>query len=317
MKSKLTPSLNDIEIASKNLKCIVHKTPVLSSCIINSKLNSTLFFKCENFQKSGAFKFRGACNALLNLPGVAKSIPVTTHSSGNHAGALAKAAAQFGRNCIVVMPENAPKVKVGAVRHYGAEIEFCRPTLNAREETTEKVISKTGAELIHPYNNFYIIAGQGTCGLEFIEQVEDLDYVLAPVGGGGLISGTAIAIKGLNLGTRVLGAEPKGADDAYRSFKAGRLIPQTSPNSIADGLLTSLGNRTFSAISQCVDDIYTVSEGSIRKAMMLIWQFLKVIIEPSSAVALAVVMENPSDFEGKRVGIILSGGNVDFNSLPF
>lgn len=317
MEKKTIPTLIDIKSATEKIKPFTHNTPVYSSEIINEKLGGSFYFKCENMQKAGAFKFRGATNALQNLDHISPEIPVVTHSSGNHAGALAKASSMLGRKCIVVMPENAPKVKVAAVQSYGAEIVFCVPTLEARETTTESIIEKTGAVLIHPYNNFFIIAGQGTAALEFHETIPDLDCIIAPVGGGGLLSGTAIATKELKPEVKVFAGEPKGADDAYRSFKAGKIIPQTNPVTIADGLLTSLGELTFEAITKYVDDIFTVSEESIVEAMKLVWQHMKIIIEPSSAVPLAAIMENKKVFAGKKTGIIVSGGNVDLTCLPF
>lgn len=317
MLKKTIPDLNEIKKAAQSILPYAHQTPVLKSEIINEISGCQLFFKCENLQKAGAFKFRGATNALLNLGDLSQEIPVVTHSSGNHAGALAKAANTLGRKCIVVMPENAPKVKVAAVKKYGAEIVFCTPTLEARETTTESVIEKTGARLIHPYNNYYIIAGQGTASLELHETIADLECIIAPVGGGGLLSGTAICTKELKPKVKVYAGEPKGADDAYRSFKSGKFIPQTNPNTIADGLLTSLGELTFEAIMKYVDDIFTVSEASIVEAMKMVWQYMKIVIEPSSAVPLAAIMENKSVFEGKKTGIIISGGNVDLAHLPF
>jgi threonine dehydratase len=317
MEKNSIPTLTEIKAAAEKIKPFAHNTPVFTSEIINNKLGGSFYFKCENMQKAGAFKFRGATNALQNLGNISPEISVVTHSSGNHAGALAKASAMLGRKCIVVMPKNAPKVKVDAVKSYGAEIVFCVPTLEARETTTESIIDKTGAILIHPYNNFYIIAGQGTAALELHETINDLDCIITPVGGGGLLSGTAIATKELKPSVKVYAGEPKGADDAYRSLKAKKLIPQTNPNTIADGLLTSLGELTFKAITKYVDDIFTVSEESIVEAMKLVWQHMKIIIEPSSAVPLAAIMENKEVFAGKKTGVIISGGNVDLSNLPF
>ncbi len=317
MMRKPIPTLRDIKDAAKNISPYAHITPVLSSTIIDKYLGARLFFKCENFQKAGAFKFRGATNALLNMVDKNNSGPVTTHSSGNHAGALAKAAAALGIECIVVMPENAPKVKVEAVKTYGAAIRFCEPTLAAREYTTDQVIKETGALLIHPYNNFYIIAGQGTASLELLDKQPDLDVIIAPVGGGGMLSGTAIASKAINPAIKVYGGEPMGADDAFRSFKAGKIIPSVNPETIADGLLTSLGELTFEAIINNVDKIIPVSESQIIAAMKMIWQYLKIVVEPSAAVPLAAILENKHLFEGKNTGIILTGGNVDLEKLPF
>jgi threonine dehydratase len=311
------PSLKEVKEAANRITGYIHNTPVLTSEILNNLVQAELYFKCENFQKSGAFKFRGACNTLLGLKENGVSVPVITHSSGNHAGALAKASALLGFTCYVVMPSNAPQVKVDAVKYYGGDIHFCEPTLRSREENTRMWIQRTEALLIHPYNNVHIVEGQGTAALELLNEKSSIEIVLAPVGGGGLLSGTAIAAKGINAAIMVYGAEPKGADDAYRSLKSGRLIPSEDPKTIADGLLTSLGDITFQLISRQVDDIFTVKEESIIHAMRLIWQYLKIIVEPSSAVPLAVVLENTGHFAGHRIGIILSGGNVDLNRLPF
>lgn len=313
----LLPSLKEIKDAANRISAYIHHTPVLSSQIINKTTGTNLFFKCENFQKSGAFKFRGATNALLGLGNLDPAVPVITHSSGNHAGALAKASSMLGRKCIVVMPSNAPKVKVDAVKYYGAEIVFCEPTLEARETTTQGLIEKTGARLIHPYNNHDIIAGQGTSALEFLSEYPELEVIVAPVGGGGLMSGTAIASKSIKPGITLMGAEPKGADDAYRSIQEGKIIPSINPVTIADGLLTSLGTLTFKAISENVNEIITVDEESILQGMHLIWQYLKIIVEPSAAVPLAAILEDADRFHGKTIGLILTGGNVDLNHLPF
>ncbi|QQS52514.1 MAG: pyridoxal-phosphate dependent enzyme [Bacteroidota bacterium] len=311
------PDFSAIQMAARLIAPYIHRTPVLHSQIINQLTHSQLYFKCENFQKAGAFKFRGAVHALLhNLESSGKK-PVTTHSSGNHAGALAKAAGILGIECIVVMPENAPRVKIAAVQHYGATIRFCAPTLEARESTTRLVIQETGASLIHPYNNYFIIAGQGTAALELLTNQPSLDIVIAPVGGGGLMSGTALAAKSLNKNIQVYGAEPKGADDAWQSLQAGKIMPQQNPNTIADGLLTSLGDLTFAILSKNLNGIFTVSEKGIVEAMKMIWQYMKIIVEPSSAVTLAAVLEYPDVFRNKKTGIIVSGGNVDFEKLPF
>lgn len=311
------PSLKEVKEAANRITGYIHHTPVLTSEILNNLLQAELYFKCENFQKSGAFKFRGACNTLLGLKEKGNNTPVITHSSGNHAGALAKASAMLGFSCYVVMPSNAPRVKVDAVKYYGASIRFCEPTLQAREETTRMWIQRTGAMLIHPYNNIHIVEGQATAALELLNEKPSVEIILAPVGGGGLLSGTAIAAKGINSTIKVYGAEPKGADDAYRSLRSGRIIPSENPETIADGLLTSLGDITFQLISRHVDNIFTVEEESIISAMRLIWQYLKIIVEPSSAVPLAVILENKERFTGHKAGIILSGGNVDLNRLPF
>ncbi len=311
------PNFKDILSAHERIKPFIHKTPVLSSESINKITGTSLFFKCENLQKVGAFKFRGASNAILQLNEAQRKKGVATHSSGNHAAALALAAKNAGIKAYVVMPENAPEIKKKAVKSYGAEITFCTPTLEARESTLQELIKQTGAVFIHPYDNSQIICGQGTAALELLQNKNDLDIVMAPVGGGGLISGTAIATKGLDTKIKVFAAEPEMADDAYRSFKSGMLLPSVTPNTIADGLRTSLSELTFKIILNKVDIILTVSEKSIIKAMRLIWERMKIIVEPSSAVPLAAILEHSLMFEGKKVGIIISGGNVDLSNLPF
>lgn len=314
---KIKANYEGVLKANERLKGIVHKTPVLTSSYINAFTGSELFFKCENFQKAGAFKFRGANNAILTSDKHLLLKGVATHSSGNHAGALAKAAEMHGLPAYIVMPENAPNVKVAAVKGYGAHIIFCKPTLEARESTLNEVIKKTGAYFIHPYNNDRIIEGQGTAAYELLQEVKYLEEVIAPVGGGGLLSGTSIAVKGFDSSINVVAAEPKNADDAFLSLKKGEIVPQKTPDTIADGLRTSLGTKTFPIINQNVNKIFTVSEEGIINAMRLIWERMKIIVEPSSATVLAAVIEYPEYFKGKRVGLILSGGNVDFNNLPF
>jgi len=311
------PTLADIQAAHKRIKPFIHRTPVMSSKQINTIFSSEIYLKCENFQKVGAFKFRGATNAILQLTDEAKKNGVITHSSGNHAAALTHAAAVNGIKAYIVMPENAPAVKKNAVAGYGAEITFCKPTLQAREETTAGIIEKTGATLIHSYDDINVICGQGTAALELLEEIPDLDIIIVPVGGGGLISGIVTAAKGISPGIIVYGAEPVNASDAYKSFVSGKLIPSVNPDTIADGLLTSLSDRTFHIISRNVDNIYTVTEESIIESMLLIWERMKIIVEPSSATTLAVIKENPGIFEGKKTGLIISGGNVDLRRLPF
>jgi threonine dehydratase len=276
-----------------------------------------IFFKCENFQKAGAFKFRGATNAVLNLSAEEKQKGVVTHSSGNHAAALALAARMNGVKANIVMPETAPVVKKNAVAAYGGIITFCKPTLEAREQTTKKIMEETGAVLVHPYDNFNVICGQGTAALEFLEDKPDLDIVVAPVGGGGLLSGTSTSVKGINSKIMVIAAEPLNANDAYTSFTTGKLVPSVNPATIADGLLTSLSELTFEIVRKNVDRIFTASEESIVECMLLVWERMKIIIEPSSAVVLAIIRENPEFFRGKKAGLIVSGGNVDFRKLPF
>ena len=311
------PDLGDIRRAHQRISSAIHRTPVLTSTAINRMVGARLFFKCENFQKVGAFKFRGACNAVFSLTDKEASRGVVTHSSGNHAAALALAARTRGIPARIVMPSNAPPVKIAAVKGYGGIITFCEPTLTARETTAKEVIDKTGGLFIHPYNDYRIIAGQGTAALELMEEVNDLDFILAPVGGGGLLSGTAIAAKSLKPGIKVIGCEPKNADDAFRSFKSGKFVESDNPNTIADGLLTSLSERTFQIIQNNVDDIFTASEENIIKAMRLIWERMKIIVEPSSAVALAIILENKECFRNKKIVIIISGGNVELSSLSF
>lgn len=311
------PTLDDLQFAYKRISLFIHHTPVLTSQLLNDHFNCELFFKCENFQKVGAFKFRGATNAVLSLSTEERKMGVVTHSSGNHAAALALAARMNGVKANIVMPENAPVVKKNAVAGYGAEITFCKPTQQAREEKTRMIMEKTGATLVHPYDNFNVICGQGTAALELLEERDDLEIIVAPIGGGGLMSGTSTCVKGLNRNILVLGAEPAKADDAYRSFTTGKLFPSVNPVTVADGLLTSLSELTFSIIRNNVDAIYTVREESIIECMLLVWERMKIIIEPSSATVLAVVKENPGLFRGKKIGLIISGGNVDFRNLPF
>ncbi len=311
------PSAKDVEVAYERIKEFVHHTPVLTSQSINAILGCEVSFKCENLQKVGAFKYRGATNAVLSLSKEQMAKGVATHSSGNHAAALALAARMNGVKAYIVMPENAPDIKKRAVAEYGAEITFCQPTLQARETTLDEVIQRTGATLVHPYNQWEVICGQGTASLELLVQQSNLDVVMAPVGGGGLLSGTATYVKEMYPDVKVIAGEPKMADDAYRSFVSGKMIPVDNPDTIADGLRTSLGNLTFEIIKDKVDAIYTVEEASICKAMQMVWERMKIIIEPSSAVPLAVLLENMEVFASKKVGIILSGGNVDLTKLPF
>jgi threonine dehydratase len=311
------PTLPDIRQAAERIRPYAHRTPVLTCASLNQQVNAQVFMKCENLQKVGAFKFRGACNAVFSLSDEEAARGVATHSSGNHAQALALAARLRGIPAYIVMPENAPAVKKAAVAGYGGEITFCEPTLHARETTLAQVVQETDAMVVHPYNNYQVIAGQGTAALELLEDVPDLDAIIAPVGGGGLLSGTAIAAKGLSPAFRVLGAEPEMADDAFRSLQVGRILPSENPRTIADGLLTSLGTMTFSIIQENVEQIATVSEAGIIAAMKFIWERAKIIIEPSAAVPVALVWERKIDLNGLRVGIILSGGNVDLEHLPW
>ncbi len=311
------PTFADIEKAHERIRPYIHRTPVMTSKSINEIVGAQLFFKCENLQKVGAFKFRGACNSVFSLSDEEARNGVCTHSSGNHAAALALAARMRGIPAYIVMPENAPQIKKVAVAGYGAQITFCEPTLAARESTLKQVAEKTGATEIHPYNYFNVICGQGTAAKELIKETGQLDVVMAPVGGGGLLSGTALSTKALLPNARVIAAEPAGADDAFRSFYSKTLHPSVAPKTMADGLLTSLGSITFEIILNNVDQIATVSEEGIVAAMRMIWERMKIIVEPSSAVPLAAILENKVDVKGQKVGIILSGGNVDLGKLPF
>jgi threonine dehydratase len=313
----LIPQWNDVLDAHERISPWVKRTPVLTCQGLNRISGSDIFFKCENFQKVGAFKFRGATNAVLSLDDASAEKGVATHSSGNHAAALALAAKNRGVRAYIVMPETAPGVKREAVAGYGADITFCEPTLEARESKLEQVVLETGAVFIHPYNNFDVISGQATAARELLEESGPLDFIIVPVGGGGLLSGTAIAVKHLSPRTRVIGAEPVNADDAYRSFKTGVLQPPLKPNTVADGLLTALGPLTFRIITDKVDDILCAGEADIISAMRLIWERMKIVVEPSSAVPLAVMLGNKGLFAGKRTGIIITGGNVDPGKLPF
>ncbi len=310
-------TLTHIQQAAERIKPYAHRTPVLTCESLNQQVGAQVFLKCENMQKVGAFKFRGACNAVYSLSGEEAKRGVCTHSSGNHAQALALAARMHGIPAFIVMPNNAPQVKKDAVAGYGGQITFCEPTLEARESTLEGIRLDTGANVVHPYNDERVIAGQGTATLELLESVPDLDVIIAPVGGGGLLSGTSIAAKGLKPGIRVIAAEPEMADDAYRSMKEGRIIPSVKPKTIADGLLTSLCTLTFSIVQQNVEQIVTVSEQGIIEAMKFVWERAKIVIEPSAAVAVGVLWEKKIDLSGLKVGVIISGGNVDLNKLPW
>lgn len=307
-------SANDILKAHERISLYIHNTPLLSSESINKLADCKITFKCENFQKVGAFKIRGAINAIKCLSKDALKNGVVTHSSGNHAQAIAKAAKLMNTTAYIVMPENAPKVKVKAVQGYGGQITFCTPTLQAREEQMKIIQNKTAAVFISPYDHEDIITGQATAAKEMLEKVS-LEAILAPVGGGGLLAGTALASKYFGKGIDVFGTEPSGADDAYRSLKGGTHITEHTPNTVADGLLTTLGELNYTLIKENVKSILTVDDIEIIKAMRLIWERLKIIIEPSCAVPLAAVLCNKPLFSGKKIGIILSGGNVDLD--PF
>ena len=313
----MQPTLTDIRQAAERIRPYTHRTPVLTCASLDERVGAQVFMKCENLQKVGAFKFRGACNAVFSLTDEEAARGVATHSSGNHAQALALAARLRGIPAYIVMPENAPAVKKAAVAGYGGQITFCEQTLQSRESTLAQVVDETGAMVIHPYNNFHVIAGQGTAALELLEEIPDLDVVIAPVGGGGLLSGTSIAAKGVSPDIRVIAAEPEMADDAYRSLQAGHIIPSENPQTIADGLLTSLCDLTFSIIQSNVEQIVTVSEKAILESMKFIWERAKIVIEPSAAVPVGLLWERKIALSGLRVGVILSGGNVDLEKLPW
>lgn len=316
MNIEKLPDLKTIQETETRIREYVHLTPVHTSQQINALTGSKLFFKCENLQRTGAFKFRGASNAIRILMQDFEFDTVLTHSSGNHAGALALAARLAGKKCHVVMPKNSPEIKIAAVRSYGAQITFCEPTLEARESTSEEILAHEKAQFIHPYNHPYIIAGQGTAMLELSRQMPKPDCIIAPVGGGGLMSGTSIAARSLFKNkVKIYGAEPAGADDACRSLRAGKIIPSINPKTIADGLLTSLGSYTFKAITENVDAILTVSENSIVEAMKLIWYRMKLLAEPSACVPLAAVLEHPELFRDRKLGLIISGGNIDMQDI--
>ena len=324
ISARAPASVSDIEIdvatiraAHERIRPHILRTPVLSSPALDAAVGAQLFFKCENLQRVSAFKARGACNAVLSLSAAEAKQGVVTHSSGNHGAALAWAARSRGIPAWIVMPSNAAKVKLDAVRGFGGTIRFCEPTVAAREAACAAVEAETKATLVHPYNDWSVIAGQGTAALELLEDEPELDAVITPVGGGGLLSGTAIAAKGLRPSIKVYGAEPAGADDAYRSLRAGHIIPQTDPHTIADGLRSSLGEKTFAVLSSRVDRVETASEEAIVRAMRLLWDKLKMIVEPSSAVPLAMLLERKISLDKLRVGVILSGGNVDLERLPW
>ena len=310
------PGFEDVLEAQRRIQPHVHRTPVMTSAYFDDRSGAQIFFKCENLQKVGAFKARGACNAVFGLDEATAARGVATHSSGNHAGALSYAAARRGIEATVVMPRTAPEAKKAAVRSYGGRILECEPTQAAREAMLDEVIADTGADMVHPYDDARVIAGQATCALELLEQAEALDAIVAPVGGGGLVSGTCLALSNRSPQTRIYAAEPAAADDAHRSFQAGEIVLRDGQRSIADGLNTNLKPLTWHFVSGFVEDILLVSDQEIIDAMYLAWQRMKIIIEPSSAVALAVVLKYPEHFRGKRVGIIITGGNVDLHACP-
>ena len=313
----LSLSINSVLEASKRIKEHAHHTPVLMSESINKIAGCSIYFKCENFQKVGAFKFRGAFNAVASLTENELSKGVATHSSGNHAAALALAARMHNTKAYIVMPHTAPVIKKKAVEGYGAEIIFSESTLESRQAILNKVVEETCAHFVPPFNDTRIISGQATAAKELIEETENLNIIIAPVSGGGLLSGTSLSAKYFGKGIKVIGAEPKGADDAFRSIKDNKIYPSVNPKTICDGLLTSLGDITFEVIKENVNEIITVSEETIIEAMRMIWERMKIIVEPSAAVVLAVILENKDKFKNKNVGVILSGGNVDLEKLPW
>lgn len=304
-----------IETAHERIKPFIHKTPVLTSSYLNQLSGTELFFKCENFQKIGAFKIRGGMNAVLSLPKDKLANGIATHSSGNHAQAIAYAARQVGTKAYIVMPNTSPKVKVEAVKGYGAEITFCEPNQQARETALQMIVDRTGAEFIHPYNDERVITGQATCAKELLEEIPALDFILAPVGGGGLLSGTLLSAHYFSPSTKVYAGEPEGAADAVLSIKSGQIEAAPYINTIADGLLTKLGDKTFPIIQQYVTDIFTVTDKEIIASLQLVYERMKIIVEPSCVVPLAALLKNKEIFAGKKAGIILTGGNVDLKKL--
>jgi threonine dehydratase len=313
----LIPTYDDVLAAHERVKPHIHRTPVLTSSYLDGLAGAELFFKCENFQKAGAFKVRGACNAVFGLSDEKAKRGVATHSSGNHALSLAYAAGRRGIPCHVVMPRTAPLAKKDAVRGYGGIITECEPSTSSREEVFAKVQEETGAEFVHPYNDERVIAGQGTCSKEMIEDLGSLDAIVAPIGGGGMISGTCLTLSTIAPEVKIYAAEPQDADDACQSFKQGHIVAYDAPVTVADGLKVPLKERTWHFVSRYVADVLTASEQEIIDAMKLTWQRMKIVMEPSCAVPLAVILKNPDVFAGKRVGVVITGGNVDLDKLPW
>ena len=311
------PTLDDMKTARERIAPYIHRTPILTSRMLNELAGAELFFKCENLQKAGAFKARGASNAVFGLTDGQAARGVATHSSGNHGSCLSYAAGQRGIPCTVVMPRTAPQAKKDAVRGYGARVVECEPSTSSREAVFAEVVAETGAEFVHPYNDPRVIAGQGTCSAEMIEQVDGLDAVIAPIGGGGMVSGTCLTLSNLAPNVKIYAAEPAQADDAMRSFKAGHIIADDAPETVADGLKVPLKELTWHFVQRHVTDILTASDPEIIEAMKLIWKRMKIVMEPSSAVPLATILKNPDIFAGKRVGVIITGGNVDLDKLPW
>ena len=311
------PTYDDMLAARERIGPHIHRTPVMTSRILDEMSGAELHFKCENFQKAGAFKVRGACNAVFGLSEEQARLGVATHSSGNHALSLSYAAGRRGIPCHVVMPHSAPEAKKDAVRGYGGQITECEPSTSSREEVFARVHEETGADFVHPYNDPRVIAGQGTCSAEMLEQVDGLDAVIAPIGGGGMVSGSCLTLATAAPEVRVYAAEPEQADDAARSFRAGHIIADDAPVTIADGLKVPLKERTWHFVSNHVTDIFTASEEEIVDAMRLTWRTMKIVMEPSCAVPLAVILKNREVFAGRRVGVIVTGGNVDLDRLPW
>ena len=311
------PTFDDVIAAHDRIRAYIHRTPVLTSSYLNDLTGAELFFKCENFQKAGAFKVRGACNAVFGLAEDKLARGVATHSSGNHALSLSYAAGRRGIACNVVMPRTAPQAKKDAVRGYGGVIVECEPSTSSREAVFAEMVAKSGADFVHPYNDPRVIAGQATCSRELMEQVEGLDAVIAPIGGGGMISGTCLTVSNTAPTVKIYAAEPEQADDAYRSFKAGHIIADDAPVTVADGLKVPLKDLTWHFVKNHVTDILTASEDEIIEAMKTTWKRMKIVIEPSCAVPLATILKNPDVFRGRRVGVIITGGNVDLDTLPW
>lgn len=311
------PTFDDVVSAHDRIRPYIHRTPVLTSSYFNELTGAELFFKCENFQKAGAFKVRGACNAVFGLSEEQAQLGVCTHSSGNHALSLSYAAGRRGIPCNVVMPRTAPEAKKDAVRGYGGVITECEPSTSSREAVFAEVQARTGGEFVHPYNDPRVIAGQATCSRELLDQVADLDAVIAPIGGGGMISGTCLTLSTIALGMDIYAAEPKNADDAFRSFKAGEIIADDAPETVADGLKVPLKGLTWHFVKNHVTDIFTATEDEIVEAMKLTWKRMKIVMEPSCAVPLATILKNKDVFRGRRVGVIITGGNVDLDKLPW
>ena len=317
MSGLYIPTYDDVVAAHARIEPYIHRTPVLTSSYFNELTGAQLFFKCENFQKAGAFKVRGACNAVFGLDDETAKKGVATHSSGNHALSLSYAAGRRGIPVTVVMPRTAPEAKKAAVRGYGGTVVECEPSTSSREAVFAEVVAASGAEFIHPYNDPRVIAGQATCSKELVEDIPGLDAVVAPIGGGGMISGSCLTLSNISPDTKIYAAEPLNADDAYRSFKAGHIIADDAPETVADGLKVPLKELTWHFVSNHVEDILLATEQEIIDAMYLTWQRMKIVIEPSCAVPLAVILKNRAVFEGKRVGVIITGGNVDLNKLPW